>query len=318
MSAAGNRISYSGSPEGWNANTINSVALNSLGFNNDFELRINVSGNPAGTDWIMGLGIDELSASQADVDFGLRSSNGQLNVRENGAWVSGGPTLVAGDRVSIYVNDGVIEYRLNGVAITSSVYAGTPTFYVDSSFRSGAIDLDVVIAGEPDPVTPPTGVPIDEWSGPLGGVSATDNDLSYSGSPVGWNNNTINSAVLANFGAGGNYTMRFTVTSDPSATIWSVGLGETETTADRADIDYAFQVTNGALFIRENGVWVADGGAVNTGDELAIEVAGTQLLYRVNGIVVASSTISGLERFYVDTSFRSGAISLSDFTVEIP
>ena len=112
--------------------------------------------------------------------------------------------------------------------------------------------------------------------------------------------------------------MRFTITSDPSSAIWSVGLGETETTADRADIDYAFQVTNGALFIRENGVWVADGGAVNTGDELAIEVAGTELLYRVNGIVVASSTISGLERFYVDTSFRSGAISLSDFTVEIP
>ena len=318
VSASGNQIVYDGITEGWNNNTINSPALSSLGFVDDYEVRFILDSDPALTTWVIGLGIEESGSSRDDVDFGLRSSNGGLNVRENGVWRTAGPALGAGDVISIYVNAGLLEYRYNGAVIYSSSYAGTPDFYVDSSFKSGAVAISVEIVGEPVPVDPPTLVAIANWLGETGGVTATADDLSYSGSPTGWTNNTVNSAALSTLGAAGDYKVSWTVGTDPAGTNWVVGFGDIELSADRTDVDFGLQCSNGDLTARRNGVWVASGGNISAGDLLSLRVVGTTIEYQLNGVAFATADTVGTEDFYIDTAFKSGIIGLNDFVLELP
>lgn len=318
VSVADNQILYSGIPEGWSNNTINSQALSSLGFVEEFEVRIVLDSDPALTTWIVGLGIEETGSSPDDVDFGLRSSNGGLNVRENGVWRANGPALAVGDVISIYVNAGLLEYRYNDAVIYSSSYAGMPDFYIDTAFKFGAVSMSVEILGEPVPIDPPTLVPITNWLGESGGISTSSDDIAYSGSPTGWTNNTVNSVAFSTLGAADEYSVSWTVGTDPADTNWIVGFGDIEVSADRADVDFGLQYSNGDLTARRNGVWLASGGNISAGDVLSLHVAGATIEYQLNGVAFATAAIVGSEDFYIDTSFKSGMIGLNDFVLELP
>ena len=123
--------------------------------------------------------MSEESLKWRDFDYGLRSSNGVLTVYENAKWRATGPELVQGDVISIFVDAGSLEYRLNGNAMHTSSYSGTPDFYIDSSFRSGQAILSVTAVrggvAEPDPL------PMLEWANQAGGVSVVGDGLEYSG-----------------------------------------------------------------------------------------------------------------------------------------
>lgn len=313
VSVSGNQISYSGSPTGWFQNTVNSQPLSSLGFTNNFEVRWTIDTDPTNTLWIVGLGTVESGADWTDVEYGLRITNGSLDIRESGSWLAFGPALAQGDVISIYVSNGTIEYRHNDITIFSSTYTGTPDFYVDTSFKQGAIAFSVEIAGVP--VVPPGNDDITDWVGQTGGVTVSGNTITYSGTPIGWQN-TVNSVLLSSLGAGSDFTVGWTVQTSPVDTIWVVGLGLTETNVEAwRDVDFGIRSSGGSLNIRENGTWVKGGGALAVGDRLEIRVTGTTLEYLHNSVVVATSTITGTEDFYIDTAFKTGAIVLSSFTL---
>jgi hypothetical protein len=315
VSVSNNQITYTGSPTGWFQNTVNSQPLSSLGFSDNFEVRWTIDSDPTGTVWIVGLGTTETNSDWTDIEYGLRITGGLLDIRENGSWLAFGPALAQGDVISIYVNNGTIEYRHNGIAVLSSTYTGTPDFYVDTSFKQGAITFSVDILGDPVEPDPPSIIDITAWTGQTGGVSVTGNTLFYSGTPTGWQN-TVNSAPLSSLGAGADFTVGWTVQTTPGDTIWIVGLGLTETDVDDwRDVDFGIRSSAGSLNVRENGTWVKGGGALAAGDRLEIRVIGTTLEYRHNGVVVATSTITGTEDFYIDTAFKSGAIELGSFTL---
>jgi Calx-beta domain len=316
VSTAGNVISYSGSPSGWFQNSVNSQPLANLGFVNDFEVRFTLGNDPTGTTWIVGLGTVESGWAWNDPEYGLRSSNGKLVIYESGTWRTGSDNMSAGDVISIYVNNGAIEYRLNGVTVYTSSYTGEPPFYVDTAFLSGAMSMSVEAQGTMDPVTPPNEQPITVWNNLAGGVSVVDDDLTYSGSPTNWTN-TGYSAPMSTLGASSDYTVSWTIGSSPSATTWIVGLGVAEEPGVESwrDVDYGMRSSEGTLNIRTSGTWIAGGGPLAAGDVLSIHVSGTLLEYRLNNATIATSTTTGTEDFYVDTAFKNGAISLNDFTL---
>jgi hypothetical protein len=150
----GNHVVSSGTPSGWVNNTVRSVLFSSYRFDNDYELRITLQSDPAASTWVVGLGVEELSDDWTDVDYALRSSDGQLTIYENGTWRTNGTMLAQGDELSIIVVGGSIEYRHNGVTVFISTYSGTPEFYVDTAFKEGAIEFDAVLAGILETVTP--------------------------------------------------------------------------------------------------------------------------------------------------------------------
>ncbi len=149
VSTAGNQIVYSGSPTGWNNNTVVSPAFSTLGYTSNYEVSFTIDSNPAATTWVVGLGVAETGATWRDVDYGLRSSTGELKVYESGTWRTTTAVLAAGDVISIAVSPGLLDYRLNGVTFWSTAYAGAPDFYVDTSFNSGAITLGAFVAADP-------------------------------------------------------------------------------------------------------------------------------------------------------------------------
>jgi hypothetical protein len=222
VTVSGNRITYSGTPSGWYRNTVNSAPLSSLGFTGDFEVRWTIDSDPANTVWVVGLGIDETTPDWRDVEFGLRSSGGLLEVRENGTWRTSGPRLSRGSVISVIVRNGIVEYRHNGQPILMSTYSGSPDFYVDTSFKSGAVALDVEFASI---ATSPGSARL-SWKPPTRNEDgSTLNDLA--GYVVYWGRSPdtySNSATINNPGAtsytvegltSGTYT--FVVTSFNSA-----------------------------------------------------------------------------------------------------
>ncbi len=102
-----NRIQYTGAPEAWRNNTINSLRFGALGYSAPFEVRFTIDSNPAGTTWIVGLSNSETKANWRDVEYGLRSSDGILTVYESGTWRTAGPALANGDVLSIHVDAGL-------------------------------------------------------------------------------------------------------------------------------------------------------------------------------------------------------------------
>jgi len=315
VTTPGSQIIYDGTVGfGW-ATQVNSAPMSDFGFSDDYEVRFEILSNPVGTLWVVGLGINDSGPSRTDIDYGFRSSNGILEIRQNGTWMTTVGPLSIGDILSIHVSGGVIEYRWNGTPVFSSTYSGSPDFYVDSAFKSGAVTLNVTVLGEPgDPPPPPGDDEIVDWVNATGGVTATGNNLSFSGSPPNWTS-SINSVPLSSLGAVDNYTVSWTVNSNPSGTIWVVGLGINETGLGRTDIDFGLRSSNGTLEVRENGTWRLSAGTLSIGDMLGIRVSGTTLEFQLNGVTIYSSGISGSEDFYIDTAFKNGAVQLGAFTL---
>ena len=157
------------------------------------------------------------------------------------------------------------------------------------------------------------------WVGATGGVTANDydNNISYSGTPTGWLKNTVNSAPLTLFGATNEYSVAWIVGNATLGNVWVVGLGVAESGPNWRDIDYAFRVSaNGRLEVRHSGTWMRTITDIAAGDKLAIAVSGTVLEYRLNGVTVYTTAIAGGEDFYIDTSFNTGAINLTNFFIE--
>ena len=90
---------------------------------------------------MVGLGVTETNTQRTDIDYGFRSSNGTLQVRMNGIYMTQVGPLSIGDELAIHVSGTTLEFMLNGVAVYSTAISGTEDFYIDTAFKSGAIDL---------------------------------------------------------------------------------------------------------------------------------------------------------------------------------
>ncbi len=143
VSSNSNLIRYTGSPTGWGQNLASSGPLADLSLGNSFEVRWKIEGNPAASIFTVGLGRQGTLGSWRDIEFGLRNTGGLLQVYESGAWSSNGPDLKNGDVVALRVRPGYLEYRHEENIVYSRAYNGTPAFYVNASFLSGAIAVRV-------------------------------------------------------------------------------------------------------------------------------------------------------------------------------
>ncbi len=148
VSDAGNSISYSGGSGQWAANTINSAPLSLFGATYEYKVEFTVGSNPATTNWIVGLGVDETGDGWHDVDYGLRSLDGLLAIYESGNFVLSGASLAAGDRLGVAVNGTLLEYRLNGETVHSRPINSGQDYYIDTSFKDGAMELTNIILSD--------------------------------------------------------------------------------------------------------------------------------------------------------------------------
>ncbi len=316
-SVVGNVVSFASPPTGWSSSAT-SAAFVSLGYDDDYTVRFRVLADVSTSQFAAGIGVEETGAGWRDIDYGFRIDNGQVSVRENGEWRTSGGALQPGDILDVRIIAGTIEYRLNGQTLFQSSFNGMPAFYVDSSFANGNVSLAVSLLGVPLTIEPPTELAITNWTGASGGMTATDADISYTGAPTGWTNNTVNSGPLASLGASDEFEIAWTVASEPAASTWILGLGLAETGPDWRDVDYGFRCANGTLSVYESGVWRANAGVLSVGDRLSVAAVGGQVQYRLNGVSVYSTSAAVGADVYIDSSFKSGAADLASFTLLVP
>lgn len=322
VTVEGDSIKFSGSPTGWRQNHGLSQPFSDFAVDDNFEIVFTLLSDPSDALWMVAISTwVGVSPIWQEMEYALRNANGRLMVYEFGSWRSSGPQLAIGDLISIYSNDGLIEYRVNGETIYSSNYTpaypgqvGPPDFFVESLFKSGAADLQIRLYPGDDEV-PLSRRPITQWVNPVGGVSTSGSDVSYSGSPTGWVN-SVNSVGLHSIGAFVSYEISWDVGSDPGNGIWVIGLGVDETRSNWRDVDYAFRNSNGFLTIHESGAFIKDVGALSVDDELSLHVVDTRLDFKLNGEVVHSRSIPSGQVFYVDTAFKNGQAELTSFTLD--
>ncbi|MEI8611943.1 hypothetical protein P4S70_25025 [Enterovibrio sp. Hal110] len=201
-------------------------------------------------------------------------------------------------------SDGVGD---NGDAFPTDV---TETLDSDGDGTGNNADIDNDNDGLSNTVEKRVSVDVTHWTYFNGNAEFTDDELRANGGSWG---HQANSERFSTYGFTDRYQLTFKVASLGSYNM--LGLGSVESSASYTDIDYAFYLSNGNLYIYENGTNISD--AINprvaVGDTLSIEVSQDIIVYRHNDNTVREVFISGsLPDFYIDSSFHSGNFRISD------
>ena len=254
----------------------------------------------------------ETGTAPTDVDYGLYNRNGRLFAVQSGQRIAVGPTIAEGDVISLLYDGQQITYRWRDYPFHVVSLPTPAEFYVDTAFRSGIAQLGVAV--DEQPAATPGEIPVYLWRRPVGGVTATGNSLSYSGQPTGWVN-SARSQRFSRLGVQGAYRVVWTLGSDPTGTRWVAGLGARETGNGWQDVDYGLASANGQLRLLDHGQVSGAMGPLMEGDTLGFQVDGQQVMYLHNGQVLRTVNLPRPVDFYVDTSFRRGAMELEGFLV---
>ncbi|WP_422385934.1 hypothetical protein [Enterovibrio norvegicus] len=195
----------------------------------------------------------------------------------------------------------------NGDAFPTDV---TETLDSDGDGTGNNADIDNDNDGLSNAVEKRVSVDVTHWTYFNGNAEFTDDELRANGGS--WAHQA-NSERFSTYGLTDRYQLTFKVASLGSYNM--LGLGSVESSASYTDIDYAFYLSNGNLYIYENGTNISD--AINprvaVGDTLSIEVSQDIIVYRHNDNTVREVFISGsLPDFYIDSSFHSGNFRISD------
>ncbi|CZF78583.1 Cell wall-associated protease precursor [Grimontia celer] len=201
----------------------------------------------------------------------------------------------------------------DGVGDNSDVFPNDQNEWSDSDGDgvgdNGDIDRDN--DGLSDDLESRTSADITNWPVLTGNAGFSDGVLSGNG---GYWNSQANSNRFSSYGFNDRYALNFTV--DSLGTYNMFGLGNVESSASYTDIDYAFYVVGSTLYIYESGSSRGTFGSVAVGDTLSIQVNEGAIAYYRNDTLVRSTSYNGdTPDFYVDSSFYSGAIQLSNISL---
>jgi M6 family metalloprotease-like protein len=154
VSATGNSLVKTAAASAWDAGASSAQAISSAGGFAEFTAQETTTGR------VFGLNHEDLSATDADIDFGLRAGNtGNVYVMESGTQRGTFGTYVSGDRFRVAVESGVVKYYRNGAPLYTSTVAPTFPLHVDTSIKHpGGTIQDAVLFALPGPPGPPVAV----------------------------------------------------------------------------------------------------------------------------------------------------------------
>ena len=166
--------------------------------------------------------------------------------------------------------------------------------------------LDVNEMAIPDPIT------VNTWINQIGGITAVGSTLHFSASaPSSWNS-TLTSLDFSELGISDVYSLSFTLDQgDMSNVLFGLNKAGEEAgeSTSWSNIDYAIYLrSDGSLRIYENGSNKLR-STYAAGDAITIEINGTSLEYKLNGVSLRTTTIPNGQDFAIDTAFPGGAPS---------
>jgi len=168
--------------------------------------------------------------------------------------------------------------------------------------NDGILDVNEMAIPEPIAVT--------TWINQIGGISAVGNTLHFSASaPSSWSS-TLTSLDFSELGISDVYSLSFTLDQgDMSNVLFGLNKAGEEAgeSTSWSNIDYAIYLrSDGSLRIYENGSNKLR-STYAAGDAITIEINGTSLEYKKNGVSLRTAVIPNGQDFAIDTAFPGGA-----------
>jgi hypothetical protein len=129
---------------GWgNAGAVSTKALTSG------DGYVELSASETNTYRIVGLSNGDTNQQPSDVDHGIYLyGNGTAYIQEKGTYKGSPVSYVAGDKLRVAVEGGIVKYSRNGVVIYASLVAPAYPLLVDCAlFSQGATLTNAVLSG---------------------------------------------------------------------------------------------------------------------------------------------------------------------------
>jgi len=215
---------------------------------------------------------------------------GNLHNYESGSLRGVLRTYSASDHLNVAVEGGVVKYYRNGSLLYTSTVAPAYPLQVDTSLNTvGSAVYNVVITSDLQNVS---------WTNVSSTIQVTGNSIQKVSGTNAWDAGAVSAQAIV---AGDGY-MEFT----PDAGTWGMyGLGNTDSSVDYADIDYAFFLVAGTLSIYESGNNRGPFGSYGPSDRLKVAVEGGVVKYYRNGSLLYTSTVAPPYPLQVDTSLNT-------------
>jgi hypothetical protein len=286
--------------EGWTGGASSTRGIGAAG-DGDAEFTV-----PAGAGFaMMGLSFGDASVDYPDIDYAFYTypPTGQLMVFENGEFRGQFGAYVTGDKLSVAVEAGVVNYYWNGALVFTSAKAPTFPLRVDTAlYSSGAVVQDAVLGGAVVDLITPQAV---TWRDVVS-CSVSANTLTKTGAD-GWNGGAVSTRGLGGYGYA-----EFTVPANAGFAI--MGLTPAEQYRSAGDYRYiwwAFYTypPTGQLMVFENGLFRAQLGAYAAGDKLRLAFEAGGVNYYWNGALVRTYVNGVYLPLRVDTAlYSTGAV----------
>jgi hypothetical protein len=257
-----------------------------------------VSFTTNGNTTVAGLAHADPAQSFAAIDFGLYlSSFGGVGIYEDGAVIGAFGTYVAGDVFKIQVAGTQVAYLKNGKVLYASTKVPTlPLLFGATPYAQGAAVNAVTFV--PGPIY---------WKDEIG-VTTAGPSMTKTGA-VGWNAGAVSVASLSDSG----YAV---FTTGETNTDKLAGLSHVDPAGSDTAIDFGVRLSSsGGVLIYEDGTNVGTFGTYAAGDEIGIQVVGTQVDYLKNGRLLYTSSNTPTFPLFFGTSLYSTGATIKNVSV---
>ncbi|HKQ52746.1 MAG TPA: S8 family peptidase, partial [Pyrinomonadaceae bacterium] len=257
----------------------------------------------------IGLGTGDTGQMPGDITYAIQMySGGALHIIENGVSLGTFGTYATGDKLRIAIENGQVNYYLNGTLLYTSLIAPVYPLLVDTSLYTAAATItDVVISGALEGAPAPQSV---FWTNVVG-ADAVDNNLTKTAA-LGWGNSGAASLQTIPYGNG---YVEFTASETNTNRI--VGLSKGDTNQLNSDVTFGIYLNAaGLVYVIENGVSRGSFGSFATGDKLRVSVEDGHVYYYQNGTLLYTSTLALSYPLLVDTALYSAGATITDVNIQ--
>jgi len=291
-------------PSGWGnsgAGSSQSIASNADGW---IEMVIE---DQSKADLVFGLSDSNVNDDIESTDYGFELSkyNNAYWRRENSDRYYLG-TYVEGDQLRIERSGSKIAYKKNGTTMATTNVASRPPLVADAALlNTGSTVFNGRISSTSPISSPSPDGGYIQWVN-IHGAIQQGNDLE-STAPSGWGNSGAGSSQSIASNTDGWIEM---VIEDQLKADLVFGLSDANINDDVESIDYGFELSkyNNAYWRRENSDRYYL-GTYAEGDLLRVERAGSKIVYKKNGTIVATSNVSSRPSLVADVALlNTGSI----------
>jgi hypothetical protein len=258
----------------------------------------------------------------AALEFGLSLQNDNAEVREQGVYRAD-IKFRQGDRFSVTIRNGKVEYARNDVVFYTSARTATQLLYSGLTFYNQHAAVDNVVFSSVQSNSASPLASSNKAGSEVGaeGASVANNVVAWqhaqnAQNEGGWLvknggcHGCADSGMISSRVAAGTYA-RIDFTAESTGPLLFAGFGRSQSIPDSNSLEFGLRLQNGLAEVREHGGYRAD-ISFRQGDRFSIDIKDGRIFYLHNGTVFYTSYSEPKHPLYAGISFYSMGATLAN------